>query len=86
MSVDDDRPIDIDEAREELTERIDRHRDELRRGVRELTTSVQAFGHSVAPMRELPGLWIAGGFVFGVWLGSGPASTRVDSTTNGRTT
>jgi hypothetical protein len=71
MSVTDDRPVDIDEARQELSAQMDLHRIELRRGVEEFTTSVNEFTRSFAPMRESPGLWIVGGFVLGLWLGSG---------------
>jgi hypothetical protein len=71
MSVDDDTPVDIDEARDELTIRLDRHRDELRRGVDDLASAVHDATRSLLPMRESPGLWAVGGFVLGVWIGWG---------------
>lgn len=69
--ITDDEPTDLDDARRELAGRIEQHRQNLRRGVDDLTASVQEATRSFAPMRESPELWIVGGFVVGLWLGYG---------------
>lgn len=71
VDVADHRPTDLDEARRTLAGRIERHRGELRRGVEELTAAVRGFTRPIAPVREAPALWLVGGFVLGLWLGSG---------------
>jgi len=59
------------EHREALQQNLEQHKQQLRLAVQDLTVAAKSWSDPAESIRLRPGTWLAGAFVFGLWLGRG---------------
>jgi hypothetical protein len=59
------------ETREALRQRLDQDKEELRLAVQDLSIAARSWSNPAESIRLRPGVWLAGAFVVGLWLGRG---------------
>jgi hypothetical protein len=59
------------EDRESVRQSLEQHKHELRIAVQDLGVAARSWSDPSELIRQHPGLWLLGGFLFGVWLGRG---------------
>ena len=65
------------QQREDILEEIERDQEEVRAAVHELTRAARETVSLTDHIREHPMMWLAGGFLFGLWLGGRSRPTQV---------
>jgi hypothetical protein len=59
------------ETREALRQTLDQHKEDLRLAVQDLSIAARSWSNPSESIRLRPGVWLAGAFVVGLWLGRG---------------
>lgn len=68
---------DYMQQREEILGEIERDQEEVRAAVQELTRAARETFSLTDHIREHPMVWLAGGFLVGLWLGHRSRPARV---------
>jgi hypothetical protein len=59
------------EQRDALQQTLEQHKQELRLAVQDLSIAARSWSDPSESIRLHPGVWLAGAFVVGLWLGRG---------------